>query len=435
MTSTAAIAAGSAPSVAPRALGRSRWVILGIGVGAQASFTSLAQGLPSVGPLLQQHWQLTLLQTGAVLTAVSLGASAAMFGWGVVADRVGERLVLAIGLTGAAAATSAAAFAPSYLPMMGWLIVAGSCGGCVSAATGRAVMRAFAVGQRGLALGIRQTAPTLGAAAGAAALPPLAMIYGIKTALLVLAAGMLTGAVLGAAGLPGKSTERTSSTSGLLVLANRHLWWLCAAAACGVTAQTTLVVYLVQYLVQVRHVDLRQAAIALTVCQLLGAGARIAAGRWTDHLGSRTLAIRTLTLFTVVGLVALATFLRGPAIIVYPLGLITVVTAASTYGLYITAGCEIAGIVHAGSATGLLNSVMYGSGAIAPIGIGAVISATNWQFGLVALAALTGFGWLVALPLSAREARGWPPPSPRPRGSGHDATKGCVATGLAKAPM
>ncbi|WP_194838581.1 MFS transporter [Nocardia sp. XZ_19_369] len=386
---------------------RYRFVALGIGVGAQASFTALAQGLPAVGPGLQQQWHLSLPQTGALLTAVSLGAATSMLGWGLIVDWIGERTVLTAGLTAAAVATACAAFASSYPVLLGLLILAGVCGGCCSSATGRAVMRWFTRDQRGLALGIRQTAPTLGAAAGAAMLPPVAAAYGMRAALLVLAAGMLSGAALSATGLrtPSATTSPTSA-GGLTVLTNRHIWRITGAAMCAVTAQTTLVVYSVAYLVGERQVDLHHAAIVLTVGQLAGAAARVGAGRWSDRVHSRTTPIRQLTLVTTVGLVMLAIAMSGPAITIYAIGIVVFVTASSSYGLFVTSAVEIAGAERAGSATGMLNSFMYGAGAIVPIGIG-MICASSWRLGLLALAAISGVGWLLSGPLPARENCGW----------------------------
>ncbi|WP_433574133.1 MFS transporter [Nocardia brasiliensis] len=396
----AATAEASRRSATVPVPGHYRWVVLGIGVAAQGSFAA-AQGLAAMGPMLQLQWDLRLSEVGVMLTSVSLGAAAFMFVWGVVVDRIGERAVLSCGLAAAAGATGAAAFASSFPVVLGCLIVAGVFGGCTSSATGRAVMRVFSREQRGLALGVRQTAPILGAAAGAAALPAVAAIHGTRAALIVLAAAMLVGSLLSVVGLRGDSTPMCSGSARLEVLTSRPLWRLNAAAMFGVTAQSTTSVYLVTFLVHEHHFGLHSAATVLTVCQLMGAGARIGVGRWSDRCRSRIVPMRWLTGATAIGLLAVAAVMTGPVIVVYVLGGLVVVVAASSYGLYVAAAAEAAGVDRAGTATGLLNSCMYGASAVAPIGIGAVVSVAGWQIGLIGLTAMSGIGWLLArrLPL------------------------------------
>ena len=64
-------------------------------------------------------------------------------------------------------AVAAAAFTTEYVPLVLLLVFAGGAGASVNAASGRAVMSWFEPSQRGLALGIRQTALPLGGAAAA----------------------------------------------------------------------------------------------------------------------------------------------------------------------------------------------------------------------------------------------------------------------------
>ncbi|WP_280392016.1 MFS transporter [Nocardia brasiliensis] len=354
------------------------------------------QGLAAMGPMLQLRWDLSISEVGLMLTSVSVGAAVCMFAWGLMVDRVGERAVLTGGLVAAAGATGAAALSSSFPAVVGWLIVAGIFGGCTSSATGRAVVRVFAPDQRGLALGVRQTAPILGAAAGATALPAVAAASSTSGALFVLAGAMLIGSALSVVGLRRDSPRVRSGDAGADVLSSRHLWRVNAAAMFGVTAQSTTSVYLVTFLVHEHDFELHSAATVLTVCQLLGAGARIAVGQWSDRCGSRIVPMRWLTAATTIGLLAFAGAMTGPAVAVYVLGGLVVVVAASSYGLYVTAAAEAAGADRAGTATGLLNSCMYGASAVAPLGIGAIVSSTGWQTGLAALTALSAVSWLLA---------------------------------------
>src|SRR5246127_2990047 len=82
---------------------RYRWVVLAAGTGAQASFSASSVGLPALSPALKSEYGLTLTETGVVLGAIGIGMLFTLLPWGLIADRVDERWVIATGLTGAAA--------------------------------------------------------------------------------------------------------------------------------------------------------------------------------------------------------------------------------------------------------------------------------------------------------------------------------------------
>ena len=66
-----------------------------------------------------------------------------LLAWGLLADRVGERVVLAAGLAGCGAGLLVAAFAPSFGVLVVALALGGASGASVNAASGRAVMSWF----------------------------------------------------------------------------------------------------------------------------------------------------------------------------------------------------------------------------------------------------------------------------------------------------
>ena len=66
-------------------------------VAAQASVSIAQFGLPAIGPELQEEYGLGLAGLGAVLTASLLGSGLTLLPGGVVVDRYGSRLPLAIG--------------------------------------------------------------------------------------------------------------------------------------------------------------------------------------------------------------------------------------------------------------------------------------------------------------------------------------------------
>ncbi|WP_019632360.1 MFS transporter [Actinomadura atramentaria] len=173
---------------------RHRWVVLAIGVAAQASFAAMISGLPVTGVVMRDAYGLTTGQLGIVLGGLGLGIALSDIAWGLLTDRLGDRRVLLTGLlaTGALTAAMACAAAPADgvrpAALAACLFAAGALGGSVNGASGRAVMTWFDDGRRGLAMSIRQTAIPAGGAVGVAALPPLAAAHGFRAVYLVLTA-------------------------------------------------------------------------------------------------------------------------------------------------------------------------------------------------------------------------------------------------------
>lgn len=383
-----------------------RWLVLAVGVLAQASLSAFHQGLPAIGPELQRHFQVGLVQTGALLSAVAAGITLTLALWGSLADRFGERAVLVVGLGGAAVALGGAALLKgSYAAIFAALVVAGMLGSCANAASGRAVMAWFGAHQRGTALGIRQMATPLGGAVAAASLPFLALRFGLSAAFWALAAACLAAAVACAAALRRRTSVR--SAGGASPLRDLRLWRLALGGSFIVAGQLSLITYLVLFLNQHRGVGLAAAALVLTLCQLGGAAARVLAGAWSDRLRER---IRPMRLLAATGGVLLglsALLVEAPLALLVPVLLLTTVVCMSTNGLAFTATGELAGAERAGVAMGFQNTWLFISGAVAPIAFGAVAAALGWSAGFGLMCALAFAGWLLLAPLRRHERAGW----------------------------
>src|SRR5450830_351211 len=195
-----------AAAYAPKgALGAShRWKVLSVGVAANVSFSAAATGIPTTAVWLRADYHLSTPELGLALGALGIGVALTELPWGLATDRWGDRPVLLAGLFSTALALLAMALwvAPSAasVPPLHWLVLAlclvGLLGGSVNGASGRAVMRWFGEGERGLAMSIRQSAVPLGGGLGALTMPWLASnigfnaVYGLLT-LACAASGIL----------------------------------------------------------------------------------------------------------------------------------------------------------------------------------------------------------------------------------------------------
>src|SRR3954471_13938992 len=103
-----------------------------------------------VAPQLKAHFHLSIGQTGIALAALGIGMTPTLLPWGLLADRVGERVVLPLGLAPAAVALACVGLTRSYAALILLLVAAGALSASVNAASGRAVMQWFSQSQRGL---------------------------------------------------------------------------------------------------------------------------------------------------------------------------------------------------------------------------------------------------------------------------------------------
>jgi sugar phosphate permease len=324
---------------------RYRWVVLGVGSAATAALAAVQGGLPAVAPAIQESFDLSLVQVTGVFTAFAIGTVVTLLAWGVVSDRHGERIVIAAGLGAGALAMFAAARADSYVALLAWMTLAGMLGSAAVAASGRAVFGWFPRDERGLALGLRQTAVPAGAALASFTLPPLASAAGVDAALYALAGAMLAAALASAIWLRDGPRVASAAPPAPDAARDPRIWRLSAASSLMIIGQIGVTSLLVLYLYRERDWTAAHAALALGVVQLGAAAARVSAGRWSDLRDERIDPFRRLA--AVAGVLLLA--------------------------------AEISGRRQAGKAMGIQNTAMRVVAAGVPVGLGALASAVSWH--------------------------------------------------------
>ncbi|HEY1564670.1 MAG TPA: MFS transporter [Gaiellaceae bacterium] len=385
---------------------RYRWVVLAAGTLAQASFSASSVGLPALGPALKSHYGLTLGETGVVLGAIGIGMLFTLLPWGLVADRVDERWVIATGLTGAAALLVVASTTHGFGSVTGVLIGVGALGASVNAASGRAIMAWFPATELGLALGIRQTAIPIGAAVGAGLLPLLASAGGTRLAFLFLAAACATGALVAAAfirsGAPGEPELGDVSRP----VRDPRMWLLGGATGLYLVAQIAIISFVVLFLHEHRGMSTHAAALVLVAIYVLAVAARIGSGTISDRLGNRLLPLRTigigLTLFTA----GVAAATDAPLALLVPLFILAGMLSMAWNGLAYAAAAEAAGSARTGAALGFQQTLLGVAVAGAPPAIAAVAE-HSWRLAFVLAAVAPALGVLILRTLwePARKAR------------------------------
>jgi sugar phosphate permease len=320
-----------------------------------------------------------------VIAAPWIGPIATLLPWGLLADRLGERRVLAAGLGLCGGLTSPVAFTSDFLALVVLLGLAGGAGASVNSASGRAVMSWFGTEERGLALGIRQTSTPLGTAIAALALPGIERAGGLEAAFLFLAGLTLAGAVVGAAvvrDVPGESGAAEAPR----VLRDDRLWLIGTSGGLYLVAQVAVSGFLVLYFHDERGFSTQQAALVLAAVQVFAVVLRIGVGRWSDLLRDRIGPLRLVGFAGFVTLAATAGLLAAPVAVVV-IGFVVAGTVTMSWnGLSFTAAAELAGRDRSGAAIGFQQTVLSATGAVAPPAFAAAVDATSWRFAYAAAA-------------------------------------------------
>jgi len=378
-----------------------RWVVLIAGMVAMTAGCTFQYGLAYLIPALRQEG-LSLEQAGILVACPTAGLLLTLVAWGAAADKWGERLVLSAGLAGAGLVLLAGTTAHGMVALGACLALAGAAGASVYAASGRLILGWFGAHERGLAMGIRQSAQPLGVAVAALALPTIGE-HGRSAALaflgtFCLAAAALVIMVVRDPARPARQPEAQAGSP----YRTPVLWRIHSASALLVVPQFAVATFALVFLVDQHGWAAPAAGRLLAMAQVCGAAARLGAGYWSDRAGSRMRPMRILALGTALVLLVLA----AGAVTRSPLTVAALLTAAvasvSTNGLAFTAVAEYAGSSWAGRALGIQNTGQNAFAAATPPVLAAVIGAAGYG---VAFAAVAVFPLAAAafIPVSAED--------------------------------
>jgi MFS family permease len=375
--------------------------VLAAGTAAQTSFSAVIIALPVLAPDLRDAHSLSLLQVGVVLDSLWIGTLLTLLLWGVLADRFGERLVLASGLTACGAALVGAGYAGSFLSLILLIGLAGAAGASVNAASGRAVMQWFPAAERGFALGVRQTAIPLGGLISALVLPTLSL----RSAFVFLAGLCVVGALFGVAAIReavGFAEDDVLEPRGLRATLHDHrLWLLCVGSSFYLVAQLAITGFLVLFLHDERGLSDAEAAGVLAGVQVVAVVLRIGGGRWSDRVGSRLRPLRLVGLASAVTLAVATALLSAPLAVLIAAFVLAGGWSMAWNGLSFTAAAEIAGRSRSGAALGMQQSALAAAGAIVPPAFAAVVAASSWRVGFAVAALFPLAGVQLLRPLRA----------------------------------
>jgi len=338
-----------------------RWAVLALIMAAQTMANVGPLGIPSIAPLIRERLDLSVAQAGSFLSAYYVGPVLMSLPAGWLADRWGVRgamvlgqVLIALGLFGAAAASS-------FPLLVGILVLAGAGYGVLNPTTTKAGMAWFPPQQRATIVGLKQVGLPFGGALGALVMPPLALALGWRSAVAVAAAvvgalAVLTWALYRDLPDPPTAGSPRGQTGFWMVMANRDLWLVGGSTLIFAGVQTVFLAFLVLYLHDVIQIPLVTAAKYLVAAQLSGSIGRVVFGMLSDRLfgGRRRVVLALAGLGSVACALGLSTTTpgSGPPLLI-PLAVAIGFFGVGWNGVQHTLMAELAGPRAAGTAVGL----------------------------------------------------------------------------------
>ena len=376
-----------------------RWAMLAVSTGAQAAAAVTIHGPAFLIPVLHERRGLSLATAALVAAAPMFGVMLTLVAWGWVVDRRGERFSLLAGLSATFVAGIASTRVHSTVLLALALFVAGAAAASTGSASGRVVVGWFPARQRGLAMGIRQTAQPLGVGLAAITIAVVADRHGISTALLVptVAAGVAAIAVAIVV-LDPPRPPRKEGTAPNPYAADSFLARVHGVSVLLVVPQFLVWTFALVWLIDDRDWSAAAAGAMVALAQVFGALSRIAVGALSDRVGSRITVLRWVAVAAAATMALLGvTAGLDWAVSVVLMVVATMVTVADN-GLAFTAVAERAGPFWSGRALGVQNTAQYLTAAVCAPVAGAAI--THW--GYPTAFALGTLAPLIALPLVPR---------------------------------
>jgi len=293
-----------------------------------------------------------------------------------------------------------AASAPGLVWLVLAMCVVGLLGGSVNGSSGRAVMRWFQEGERGLAMSIRQTAVPLGGGLGALILPWLAStggfrsVYGVLAVMCAVSGGLAWRWLHEPPDAPeapasAHAGSRVPAAPAVSPLRDRVIWRVVLGIAILCIPQFAVLTFATVFLHDFGQIGIAGITATMVAVQLGAMIMRVWSGRFTDKHGNRRAYLRGSTLVAVASFLVLAGAVGSGYKLSEVLLILIIVFAgicvSAWHGVAYTELATLAGKERAGTALGMTNTAVYLGLFLTPMCIPHLLAMSSW-----------GIVWLVA---------------------------------------
>ena len=252
-------------------------------------------------PSIRDAFALSYAQSGIAVSAFALSAGLANAPWGVLADRVGSRTVIVLGLLLMGVVSVALATAGEYWQLLGFLVLMGIVSGSYHAPAAALIARTFSPRVRGAVMGMHITGGHFAFFAAPALAGYLVLASGTwRTPYLAFAVAPLVfgGLLWLVAPRVQEPTAPGDRFAAFREIANvfRDVGPIVSLSVVFQFGLAAVLAFLALYFVDVRGISPAVAAVLFGVPQLVGVVGSPAGGWLSDHLGRKTVILGALTL-------------------------------------------------------------------------------------------------------------------------------------------
>ena len=349
-----------------------RWVVLVVcWMGYCVTYMSRL-GLGPLGTFMRADLAINKAQFGVFSSAVGAGLVVALIPAGWLIDRLGIRVVLTFGQLIGGIALIGMFFTRTYVEALSVMFLAGMCMGCVMPCPSSAVVHWFPAKERGMAIGINQTANNFGGMVTAASFPIIATAHGWRTGFMLLGfVAIIFGIVSsvfyrnppkgGTGVMSGPAPAVLKKESSFIVLKSRDIWFATIAAVCLTVNEFSVFNYYVMYLKEHLLVAVVPAGFLLGTIDAGGLCAKPIAGIISDRLfgGKRKGTFFLLALIATVLTIIIAVLPVGtPQWVLLICSAVFGFAGVGWAGICFTMIGEFAGREHVGVVTGITIAAM-----------------------------------------------------------------------------
>ncbi|MGE3915758.1 MAG: MFS transporter [Hyphomicrobiaceae bacterium] len=400
--------------------GGARKRVLGATCGAHAVHDGIADALYVLLPIWASSFGLSYAAAGSLKSAYSIALAALQMPAGMLAERLGERLLLGVGTVAAGAAFALAAWAPGYAALFALILATGVASAVQHPIGSSLIAKAYDGGGRRSALGVYNFAGDVGKMAAAVLIGAGAAWYGWRAITLgygiaVAAVGIAVLIVLGPARrsalagprsvAPPDPKDAAGGRQPGFGFTDARGYAILSAIQVVDSAGRVGVLTLVPFLLVAKGASTATAGLALTLLFAGGAAGKLACGLLAERLGL----LATVMLTEVMTAVLIVAVILSPlplALACLPvLGIALNGTSSVLYGTV----SEFVRADRQARAFGLFYSLGSAAGATAPVLFGLVSDRAGLATALYAVATVV----LATLPLAlalrphlARASRG-----------------------------
>ena len=367
------------------------------------AYALVAQGMPALYPFIQEDLKINRAELGLITSGFILGGSVTLLIMGWLADTIGVRKVLPVGMMGMAVGLLLFSQIQSLVQGVLLALFTSALGSATGPPSVKAIMDWVSPQTRGLYMGIKETSVPISGFIAAALFPFLAMAYSWRTAVIFLGLFIAVSSIVFFALYRDKPVSSIGGARiGLLksissLARNRNNWIVGLSTAALLALHFVFVSYLILFLKDDQGMSTSVAAGFLAIAFIGSVVGRVAWGLISDLLGGRR--IEVLAIVSVLSLLCMVFMVWLPldasSLIIGAVVFVAGTTVLGWAGLPAIIVAELAGPRLAATGFGLLYLVSL-LGAFVPPLFGLVVDRTgSYDMGWWMMAGVGGIGTLL----------------------------------------